>query len=190
MNNSFYQVDSDDRIIGVSESWDSFALDNDGKAATAHKVLGTLLWDHIHQFEVKSYLNAIFFSVRQKGEIVCLPYRCDSLMQSRAFLMTVRPLSYGGLCIEHDEVKTSLALVKKAPLELHSYYSHMKCSVCCSFKVGDEWVDPFSEPLEIDFPKGLGICPKCKAEAAAVLAASDQSKKSNVIAFHTQSKAV
>jgi len=161
-----YSIDENDLIYRTSGTWTDFASENGGSKDIAQDVVGTELWDHVHGLEIKSYLNAIFYAVRTSRHSIVLPYRCDTPLQPMLFSMTVAFEQNGCLRVDH---KAQPALVGVRPsnvADISQTGSQLKCSVCCAFKVGEEWLDPFVQPSVMDFPKGLGVCPACKRKAA------------------------
>ena len=42
----FYEIDVEDRIVAASDSWDEFALENEGAHLVFANVKGDLIWDH------------------------------------------------------------------------------------------------------------------------------------------------
>ncbi len=98
-----YWLDAEDRILRVSDSWDSFAVENGGSGAREQFISGRVLWDFIGNDEVRRYLNAVFFAVRKWGHPITLPVRCDSPDEARHLDMTVAPLANGGLHVAHQQ---------------------------------------------------------------------------------------
>lgn len=73
----YYEIDSEDRIVGASDSWDTFARENDGGHLVFEKVRGQLIWDHISDAETADLYRRIFASARS-GRPVQFFLRCDS----------------------------------------------------------------------------------------------------------------
>ena len=162
-----YSINEDDVIYCTSGMWTEISVENGGSKDVAQDVVGTELWDHIQGLEIKSYLNAVFYAVRTSRHSIVLPYRCDTPIQPMLFSMTVALEQDGCLRVDH-KAKPKLVDVRpsKNVVEVSQTGSQLKCSVCCAFKVGKEWLDPFVQPSVLDFPKGLGVCPTCKRKAA------------------------
>lgn len=182
MLKTHYDLDHSDMLIGVGGEWDRFAQDNDAPNAMADNVLGNRLWDHIQTHSVASYLNALFFTCRELQTRLVLPYRCDSPTVPQLFTMQIIPIGQGGLRVEHIQQAQPLSNGSGAPIRLTDRHASVKCSVCCSVKVGADWIDPFATPDQIDFPKGLGLCRSCKTEAMGVISAALDSRK-NVLSW-------
>ncbi|MEP5727785.1 MAG: hypothetical protein ABJL67_00285 [Sulfitobacter sp.] len=183
-DNRYYKLDHQDRICETGGNWDQFALENNGPGAVGSQVYGSSIWDAIKSFEVQSYLNALFFSARQKNSVVSLLYRCDSFYEPRLFMMRIIPTEGQGLIVEHQSRFIAIEEPKGSLVSLVSRHSDVKCASCCSIRIDGEWVDPFVQPLEGDFPKGLGLCKKCKEKAISVLSkVPDRDLNDNVLSL-------
>lgn len=157
----YYVLTARNVIEDAGGEWDQFALENGGDTAIRSKVIGTSIWDHIATAEVAAYFDAVLFSARKTDHVVSLPYRCDSPDEPRLFKMNVHPLGQGGLKVEHHAQPISFD-ISRSPVKLESLHSVEKCSICCAFKVGDQWIDPYSQPSKQEFPQGVGLCPSCE----------------------------
>jgi hypothetical protein len=73
----FYEIDENDRIIAASDTWDAFALENEGEHLVIDKVRGDLIWDHIKDEETVDLYRRIFGAAR-RGRPVQFFLRCDS----------------------------------------------------------------------------------------------------------------
>jgi len=160
-----YTVDRDQRITCVGGSWDAFATQNDGTEAMAEKVIGHSLWDFVAGFEVQSYLNAVLFAVRQKSHEFVTQNRCDDRNTARLFRMTASPLSDGRVKVSHLLLEQPQIQFPPNPKVLKTFVSHSRCSICCSFKIEEDWVDPFAYPGTQFFPSSHVVCPACKGLA-------------------------
>jgi len=163
MSFCYYTLDHNDVVDGIGGDW---ASENADQLAWSDQVVGTKLWKHVQGQETKSYLNAVFFAVRQTQEVIILPYRCDSLLKPRHCLMAVIPQQNDGLTVDHIDGPVLTHVKAAAQENTHDVYSTKRCSICCAFQLGREWIDPHTLPNPIDFPKGLGICPSCKSVAS------------------------
>lgn len=182
-----YILDHADVVDGIGGDWSS---ENSDQRSWSDQVLGTKLWKHIQGQETKSYLNAVFFAVRQSQEVIILPYRCDTPLKPRHCLMAVIPRQNDGLTVDHLDGPV-LTHATAAPLvSTYDAFSTTRCSICCAFKVGSEWIDPHTLPDPTDFPKGFGICPTCKSFAAGqiseALHLSDVPEAANQVTRNTQ----
>lgn len=160
-----YTIDREYKIVSVDGLWDDFAAKNDGAMAMADQVIGRSIWEFVVGFEVQSFLNAVIFSVRQKNLEFESLYRCDSPDTPRLCRMNAISLPHGLVRVEH----TLLGHPQLRPLyNVRSLVDRRcvnRCSMCCSFKVGDDWIDSFANPEKNFFPKSHVVCPTCKGEA-------------------------
>ena len=167
----YYDIDHQDKIIAVGGDWDAFAKENSGESALAYKVIGTKIWDQIVDFETRSYLNAFFFASRQKQVEIATTYRCDAPDQPRLYKMRVTPFSLNDLAlrISHEPLEPTMIDMDASKLTWEDSECVPKCSICCAFKVGDEWIDPFTRPDIRFFAHGHVVCTSCKRGAGAEL---------------------
>ncbi len=163
MSFCYYSLNHADVVDEIGGDWASEDAD---QRSWSGQVVGTKLWKHINGQETKSYLNAIFFAVRQSKEVIILPYRCDSLLKPKHCLMAVIPQQNGGLTIDHIDGPVLTHVQVASQTSKYDAHSTKRCSICCAFKIGSEWIDPHTLPNPVDFPKGLGVCPACKSVAS------------------------
>lgn len=142
--------------------WDKFASDSDGQAALEKNVIGGTIFDFVNGFDTASFLNAIFFAVRSKHSEFTTTYRCDGPNEKRLFRMHVLPLVNGGLRVDHTLTGSRVVSPKASILSLRQAACENRCSVCCSIRVADEWIDSFSQPDIAFFPNSHTVCPNCK----------------------------
>jgi hypothetical protein len=157
-----YTLNGYNKITAVGGAWDDFASDNDGQSAIATSVIGGMIFDFIDGFDTASFLNAIFFAVRSKHAEFYTTYRCDSAGEKRLFRMHVSPLMNGGLKVDHTLIGNRVISTPTTVLPLRQAACENRCSICCNFKVADEWIDPFSQPDVAFFPESHTVCPNCK----------------------------
>jgi hypothetical protein len=91
----FYEIDPEDRIVAASDSWDTFALENDGDHLVFDKVHGDLIWEHIDDDETVGLYRRIFAAAR-KGKPVQFFLRCDSPTVRRMLSVLVAPAEVEG----------------------------------------------------------------------------------------------
>lgn len=77
-NPVFYEIDADDRIIGVSDNWLRFAAANEAPDLTPQAVIGKSLWTYIQGRSVRYLYREIFSDIRERHRSVVFPFRCDS----------------------------------------------------------------------------------------------------------------
>lgn len=160
---SFYVLDSHDFIAETGGDWDRFARDNQGLRAASDRVVGHSLWDMIDGAEMRSFLNGIFFWCRRERVGFDSLYRCDGPDEARLFRMIVESHDNGFLWIGHRFVTSNRKPV--AVVDLTDRLNGARCDMCCHYRVGDAWIDPFTQPSPHDFPSSNVLCPSCKREA-------------------------
>lgn len=170
---SYYRVSAYDEVIDVGGDWMSSTRAKGQGDRTGGTLLGRSIWTYIAGIETQSYLNAIFFKVRQAETRVEMPYRCDSRDLARLFRMVVRPdpVEYCGLHIQHSLIwqkPLPRAAQAKSPEDEDSQTAD-RCSVCCRFKLGEDWVDPLATPGVGFVVQNYRVCRACKTELMARL---------------------
>ena len=173
-----YQIDPQDCIVSVSDSWEVFARANDGAAVLPDKVLGRPLWDFIQDRSVRQLYRHLVAKARG-GEPVEFDYRCDSPSQRRVFLMRIAPVM-----TERIEFLSRLLSSEPRPpqglLDAQSPRSPAVlriCSWCLRVAVtSDEWVEMEAavRRLKLLHAETLpalthGICPRCLEEMVRLL---------------------
>jgi hypothetical protein len=136
--------------------------------ACGQSVVGKSLWNYVKGCETASFLNAVLFAVRYKQHPFETTYRCDSPNQPRLFRMHVEPCSDEKLVVRHVLLSMGAARSPKV-IAFEKWMGGSRCSMCCHFRVGDEWLDPFDAPDTKFFPSEHVICPDCKLAARAAL---------------------
>ena len=162
---NYYTLNDENTIVEVGGTWDDFALDNDGPAAVADQVIGRPLWDFVKGFELVSFLSAVNYAVRDTGSYFETLYRCDSPDSLRLFRMTVSRLARDGLQVRHTLIKQSPTSLAAGSTQLDGFRCENRCSKCCRFRVGEQWIDSYAYPDTELFPQTHVICPICRAKA-------------------------
>ncbi|WP_413718660.1 hypothetical protein [Silicimonas sp. MF1-12-2] len=160
---NFYILDKNDHVVETGGHWNEFAEANDAPGATDAAVFGRCVWDLIDGAETRSFLNAVFFWCRRERVGFESLYRCDGPDVSRLYRMIVEPHAGGFLWVGHRFVSSSLR--PSAVTVLSDRLSGARCTMCCHYKVGDQWIDPFAAPAPHDFPSSHVLCPACRANA-------------------------
>lgn len=91
-----YELDSSDRIVNCSDSWDDFATENGGHHLTFEKIKGQSVWDHITDDRTIELYRRIFASARS-GIPVQFFLRCDSPSVRRLLNVSVSPTIDGNV---------------------------------------------------------------------------------------------
>lgn len=92
-----YHIDSRNRITYLNQGWIDFAQENQAPELKPDTVLGQNLANYIADWETRHLYEIVYDRVRRTGQIVQLPFRCDSPGLRRFFQMNIGPLSEGGL---------------------------------------------------------------------------------------------
>ena len=85
-----YELDSEDRIVFCSDTWDNFAAENDGSHLAFDKISGQSIWSHISCERTVGLYQRIFASARA-GKPVQFFLRCDSPSIRRLLHVSVSP---------------------------------------------------------------------------------------------------
>ncbi len=91
-----YRLNDRDEIVFVSESWDRFAVANDGATIKATQVLGRPLWDFIADPTTRTLYRDVLVRIRE-GRQIQFTFRCDSPGCRRLLEMTVQGAEDGGV---------------------------------------------------------------------------------------------
>ena len=166
MNNE-YTLSPSGRILSVGEDWNSHALNSGAKGLTSEHVVGRCLWDFVSGSDTRAFLNAIFFACRmdnQRSSMIC---RCDTPAKAQDFRFSVDPQPDETLVVS----LSGLADLGNATsvVDLASRVDTTRCSMCCAFKLGENWIDPMTQPDTRYFARGLGVCPSCRETTAGRL---------------------
>lgn len=159
-----YEIDSNDCIVFVGDSWDIFANENGGTNTLAKDVIGRKVWDFVAGDVTRMWLSSLFQLSRLRGETIERLYRCDSPSLKRFMRMRVFSKKGGLLFIAHEILAT-----EQRPKPIHIKYCpdtmcHVKqrCSFCGRINNG-EWQEPSAEHADTDY--GLlvvyTVCERC-----------------------------
>ncbi|MFM2066876.1 MAG: hypothetical protein RLZZ584_1785 [Pseudomonadota bacterium] len=171
----WYELDGDNRLVGVDPGWDEFALANHAEQACAAVVLGHRLDEFLRDDSTLMFVDAVLQAARLTGRPRLVNYRCDAPEQSRRFQMRAVPLPGGHVRIEH----LSAGQTARPLLPTYRYNPQarrLRCSQCLALREpGGSWLavdlqraDPRRpEPLEVAY----GVCPPCARAGQAALRA-------------------
>lgn len=170
-----YALDRSDRVVRVSEGWNSFAQENNGAGAAQSAIIDLPIWQFVEGDDTRSLINALFFTVRRRGVPLKLLNRCDAPGRLQQTKMTVAPLPSQGLFISHvpiaRSVLTTQTLIGDVTLDGPA---EAKCSVCCAHRLGSTWFDPFDFKTEYQPPTRYEVCPACKRRAQKAIEAAER----------------
>jgi hypothetical protein len=168
----YYELDSEDRIVSASDSWDTFALDNDGEHLVFEKIKGDSIWNYITDTDTQDLYRRIFAAAR-KGRPVQYFLRCDSPTVRRLLSVHVAPMD------EHLRISTALfradqrefqelrgSGVNDAPMNIPA------CSWCEKVLIREgEWQEVEAASAWLDKQKtpakcrlSYTVCPSCREQ--------------------------
>ncbi len=139
-----YEVDSADRIRSVSPDWEAFARENGAPELHSAAVVGRPLLDFLVGDEVQQLYLMLMARVRETGEPVDLPFRCDGPTMRRWMRLRIARLGRGRLRfegrIERRAAREPVALFDRdAPRSTKALVT--VCSWCKRVRVAGEWVE-------------------------------------------------
>lgn len=137
-----YEVSPDDRLISVGDSWDDFALANNGHAILAQNVIQRPLWDFLRGETLREVYRLILKRVRN-GYDFSFDYRCDSPGSRRHLRMEmtlIRKVIVHFRSISlHEEKRSHVPLFP--PYTTQSKNFLLVCSWCNKVQVNQVWVE-------------------------------------------------
>jgi len=166
-----YHIDSSDRIIYLSESWQEFAVDNMAGILTSEYVLNRSIFDFFADEKVKHLYKMLIDRSRTEQVKLRLPFRCDAPDRRRYMAMEVYPLNSDVLvlrsCILREENRESIALLDESIDRSDEFLTI--CSWCKRVKLSDDdWreVEEAIESLRLFDDSVLprlshGMCSEC-----------------------------
>ncbi|WP_163850127.1 hypothetical protein [Pseudooceanicola aestuarii] len=160
-----YRLSGEDIILSVGPHWDAFATKNNAPGARSELVLGQRLWAFVTEYQTQLFLSDIFFACRMDMQPFQMLYRCDAPTVKRLFRLTITPELDGALRLDHRVVLTRQKFLSGAVAAFADHYDHSRCSICCAFLIGENWVDTFARPDERYFARSYAICPDCRSSA-------------------------
>jgi hypothetical protein len=157
-----FLLDENDQITGVADEWDSFAAQNDGEMACRERVLGQSLWSFVSDPETRAYLERIFAACRAYGRAFSNQYRCDCPGKKRFYLMDVTPDYSGNLLVRHRPLTETPIPERINEGGIGPEVRTQRCSVCCSYLVGQDWLDiPAQTADQIAPDLTFTVCNSC-----------------------------
>jgi len=170
-----YWLDTDDRILRVSNTWNDFALNNDGIDVVSNRIVGKRLKEYIHGEATWIWLQTVFQYVRLIGKPVERPYRCDSPNTRRFMAMRIGIETDGSLEVSHRIIRTepiSPALRFETVLP-PIFPAILRCSICNRIRSAGIWreANPTDTAAKTNPPSALqvayDVCPECKKQATS-----------------------
>ncbi len=172
-----YTIDASGRIVSVGAKWDDHARRNDAPKAVSNAVIGRNWSEFVSGVQTRSYLNAIFFACRMDNEEFSMLCRCDAANEKKLYRFSVAPQEDETLLVTHEYMGVSDQVQREVVLSVLRRVDTTRCSICCSFLLGDNWIDPFSSPDAQYFAQGFGVCPTCKTSALNMIETNRRQRK-------------
>jgi hypothetical protein len=169
-----YELDATDRIRDVSDRWLDFARENDAAHLTREAVVGHSVWDFIADDRTRHLYAQLFERARDYGQVLCVPFRCDSPDFRRFMELDIVSRADGGLVIESrllcEEPREPVWVRRSAGPVIQM------CGWCKKVRTDDDtWVEieEAANPETLATRPGLDIshvtCPACYSQARAQL---------------------
>lgn len=172
-----YDVDAADVIRAVGGTWVDHAVANGGERLV-QGVVGRRLWDFIGGVTTQHMYQNLLGKVRESGEPITFPFRCDSPALRRDMRMRLQPLGDGWVRFESLTVQTRAwptALLSRQAAAKPDGFIQI-CSWCKKGKLRGEWVEPEVVVEELGMFVGdrerlisHAICPPCADALEATL---------------------
>lgn len=139
-----YRIDPQDRIIQVSSSWNTFALQNEGESCLSAQIHGKPIWNYIHGDMTRMWFHSLLAYVRLRPEPIERPYRCDSPEIKRYMNMVVIPQDNGDILLQHHflriEPRANPIHFQVPQSRIHSDYQK-RCSICGRVQQDGVWME-------------------------------------------------
>jgi hypothetical protein len=171
-----YTVDGSDRIVSFNDAFPKFAEENRG-SSLGSETIGRSIWDYIADEGTREVYRTLMARVRQQGESISIPFRCDAPELRRVMTMTIK------LC-DGNAIEFTAATERVEPRQVvhvlridaprNEEFIRM-CSMCKRVDAGGEgWQEvevalPLLGYTELQvWPRiSHGVCPVCFDEVFA-----------------------
>lgn len=170
-----YTVDKNNHIVAVNQSFIQFAEQN-AWAIELDAVMDKPLLSFIDGQETQIFTELLLARVREKQQLVTIPFRCDSQNCRRYLSMSISPMADGMLSFSNQlhkqELRSPLALAKEATHSINPQHKVCMCSWCNKFKInGQQWLEVEAAIDKLDLFAASykekyishGICPDCQS---------------------------
>lgn len=164
-----YKIDSQNKIIEVYDSWKNAA--EVGKASEKldpNSVLDKYILNYVTGDVTKVYYYIMYTECRRLKKKLSLTYRCDSPTHKRFMEMEMTPEEDNCITIENfllkEEPFKHPVHIKDETENLLIPPRFLRCAICNSLKIDDEWVLPENIPVnkEKEYKVIHSICPTCQ----------------------------
>lgn len=164
-----YWLDNEDTIIKVSDSWNTFAAENNGARAFSNQIKGRKVFKFVSGDTTRMILDLMLRKARTLGMQTEYHYRCDSLTHKRYMIMRITPEKDKILKVDHiTEKEVEQNIVPHFNFEQFDGGSIRSCSMCKKVLANNEWVEP-DQAIEkgyldkdLKYMPVFSICPECR----------------------------
>lgn len=165
-----YHVDAEDRIIFVNAEWLAFAGGNGGLCQSLDSLLGVSIWKFLTDATTYQIYELVMAKVRERGNSITLPFRCDSPDKRRFMELEIKPLQarqlqFSSRLLREEARPTVLLLTSGKPCN----DKHLLMCSWCKRVATPEWLEVEDAVLrlrlfdEATVPQIThGICPDCQ----------------------------
>ncbi len=165
-----YEVDDDLTIVAVDEAWSEFARTNDGIDLLPPRPLGRSLLSYIPDLPTAHVYERLFERVRQTGQPLAIPFRCDSPTLRRFLELHLEGRSGGGFRLStvllRAESRVHVPLLERSRPRGDGLL--LMCSWCKRVSIPKAWVEVEEAVSELRLFErealpdiSHGICPDC-----------------------------
>lgn len=169
MNDIVYRIDAQDSIRFVNPAWDRFAQENADARMGSDAVVGSSLWDHIHDHTSRELYRKILAKVRDRGDFR-FALRCDSPTLRRRLEMRIKAAGGGSVEFRTHELSVEPRAEQTMfdPTVDHAGNLVLVCSWCNRLDVEGRWLEVEDAVQELGLFErdrmphlSHGICPAC-----------------------------
>jgi len=170
-----YGLERDQRIAWTSANWDRFARENGAPELVGRSVVGHSLWEYIEGSETREFYATMLQRVRATGDVVTVPFRCDSPGVRRFMELRMARPAEGQVEIVaellREETRPAVDLLDNdrpragAPILICSFCKKVESRGAGWLEVEDAQAELRIEAGQPLPPLAHAVCPQCKAEA-------------------------
>ena len=172
-----YVIDPSGLILSVGPNWDRYAIESGAPGAASKHVVGRKWWEFVVGQQTRSYLNAVFFACRMDHQKFSIRCRCDEPDEKALYQLSVIPHENDTLSVNLNQINDLQPSNNARVIDFTECYDTVRCSICCSFLLGENWIDPFSQHDVQFFAQNFDICPACRKQALAKIHKSNNKQK-------------
>lgn len=170
-----YLVDGDDRLAEASAAYFTFAEENGWSGAASS--IGRPLWDFVSGQTMRKLQSSLLRRIRQTGQMVELPFRCDGPDVRREMEIGIQPQASGEGLLFSARVLSEAMRLRQGLLDSSQPRGNgliEMCGWCDRFLVDGEWVEVEVAmerlgPMSADELPGVthGVCAQCSRRLSA-----------------------